>query len=185
MFFQEEISAEAQQKWYDSIMNQYNYYFVIEYQKELVGLINGKHVDYNERKSEGGIFIWDRKYQDSIVPVIATVCLAEITFNVFFLNETYAEVRGDNQKAIQYNKQLGYTLHSEEEGSNRQVYVLTKTNYEKRGVKIKRAVEKLTGDTEPMSWADFDFSDVSEIERVKMYTGLPPYIQEEVDKKLS
>ena len=51
------ISFEMQYKWFQSINNIYNNYFIIIYNNEKIGLVNGKNSDYEKRQSEGGMFI--------------------------------------------------------------------------------------------------------------------------------
>src|SRR5687767_11424681 len=69
------ITREAQVKWFDSIDNKFNYYFIIVYDGKKIGLINSKNYDPKEGFGEGGIFIWDKEYINSFAAVFATLCL--------------------------------------------------------------------------------------------------------------
>ena len=80
MFYQEEITFDEQLKWFESINNIYNYYFVIHYKNEQIGLIHGKVLSYETRIAEGGIFLWNENYYNSVIPILSSVCMADITF---------------------------------------------------------------------------------------------------------
>ncbi len=183
MFFQEIITPEMQQAWFDSIYNIHHYYFIIEYNNKQIGMINGKKVDYKAKTSEGGIFIWDENYWNSFVPVIASVCMADVTFNAFGFEKTFAEVQKSNTQQVSYNQQMGYELVQNED-SERQLYVLTRDRFFNKGQKIREAVMKISKDHSEVSWNDFDFSDVTPHEIEHLYSGLPPAIQQEVDQRL-
>jgi RimJ/RimL family protein N-acetyltransferase len=184
MFYQDHITPDMQKVWYKKMYSIYHYYFMIEYQGKWVGLIHGKNVNYKKKESEGGIFIWDDSCWDSFVPVMATVCLADITFSLFELKRTYADVRVDNNRALQYNLQLGYVIENENKEEGRIRLVLTEANYLARIKKIRRTIQQLCGEGEAVTWTDFDLSGVSSEERKQLYTGFPPKLQTVVDAKI-
>jgi len=177
MFYQEIISEEQQVAWYKANHNAQNFYFVMEYEGNQIGLISGKNVDYGTGTSEGGIFIWDERYWNSFVPVMATVIMADITFNLLSFNQTSAEVRGDNAQQLHYNKMLGYVPDLAISDEHRTVMVLTKENYESKGAKIRRAVHLVGKDSTRVSWDDIDFSTVTEEDREKLYSNHSPNLQ--------
>ena len=185
MFHQEIISVEQQVKWYESINNRSHYYFVMYYRGDAIGLINGKNLDYDKGESEGGIFIWDERYWNSFVPVIATVMMADMTFNTLGFNRTFAEVRSDNGQQASYNKMLGYTLEESNEETGWQRFVLTKENYLSVGARIRAAVHKIGKDSTPVDWSDVDFSGVSQAERKRLYSNHPPALQALFDQRFA
>ena len=48
-----------QEKWFEKINNDNNFYFIIEYEGREVGMINIKDVDYEKRTGEPGMFLYD------------------------------------------------------------------------------------------------------------------------------
>ena len=54
MAYKKTISQRQQENWFKSIDNKLNYYFIIEYQGEKIGLINCKNVVENQMVGEGG-----------------------------------------------------------------------------------------------------------------------------------
>jgi UDP-4-amino-4,6-dideoxy-N-acetyl-beta-L-altrosamine N-acetyltransferase len=182
MFYQQEITSTEQEKWFKSINNIYNYYFIIESENKKVGLINGKNINYEKRTSEGGIFIWDEDYRDIQISAIASVIMAEFTFMMFGFKKTYAEILSSNNAQIKYNEFMGYELENEK--NDKLIYSLSKNNYLKKRGRLLKAIEHLTKDKTPISWGDLDFSDIEKQEIQELYVGLPHYIQNDLDRLL-
>ena len=82
MEYREYITAEMQQKWFRSIDNNQNLFYVIEYKGEKIGLISTFGIDWNKMQAECGIFIWAKKYWQSVVPVFAVLTMLDINFLV-------------------------------------------------------------------------------------------------------
>ena len=179
MFYQKIITFEEQKKWFESINNIYNYYFVIHYNNKKVGLIHGKIHSFEEGIAEGGIFIWDEETYNSIVPVISSVCMADITFFIMNMKKTIADVRIENKIALDYNLKLGYEVVSEHAKENRLRLELTKDNYLKKARKIRGIVKKIGEDDTDISWDDISLpkNDIN-----KIYEGLPNYVQSNFDR---
>ena len=118
MIYSKEITPQMQKKWFDSINNKYNYYFVIiDSDGDRVGLINSKNINLDEKVGEGGIFIADKKVWKTVTPVIASMIL--INFSVVLLNsfdKSIVKVLKSNSSAIEYNKRLGYFKSDENNG---------------------------------------------------------------------
>jgi RimJ/RimL family protein N-acetyltransferase len=183
MFFQEHITPEMQEKWLQSITTIHHYYFLIEVEGKPVGVVNGKNVDFDKRTSEGGIFIWEEEHRSSFVPVVASVIMAEITFQLFHLKHTTAEVRSDNKAAIQFNAKLGYELIHEE--GTKQIYRLTKDRFYAIGKNIIHGVRTVSKEKEPVSWKDFDFSGVDNERILQLYSNFPQDIQQDVNLRIN
>ena len=178
MFYQEVITEEMQEKWFKSIDNMYNYFFVIVYDGEKIGLINGKDVDFEARTCEGGIFIWDEKYWFTGIPVQASICLIELTFNIALLRKVYAHIREDNTISLYYNKLLGYEQVTSQ-GEN--THVLTAENYSNKAEKIKNLVMKQSKE-KPLTMEDITFPDIDE--KLYLYKDLPEDVKETLRTKL-
>jgi len=150
MAFRKYISPEMQLRWFNGINNALNYYFLIEYKGEKIGVINCKNVNTVDMYGEGGIFIWDRKYWESFVPVMASMCLINAVFEVLKIsNKSFIQILSDNHRAIRYNKQLGYVLLPGQEKIKNQWYVLVAEDYRKSAQKLLRGAAILTNDFNP------------------------------------
>ncbi|MBK7667422.1 MAG: GNAT family N-acetyltransferase [Sphingobacteriaceae bacterium] len=144
MDYRENITPEMQQKWFKSINNKFNYYFIIEFEGKQVGLINAKNFSYENGFGEGGIFIWDAAYINSFAAVFSTLALLNFVFHKVKLCETsHARILKDNDRAIHYNQLIGYKLASGQENEYNQLYVLTLEDYLKNGAKLNKAAEML------------------------------------------
>ncbi len=146
MEYREHISADAQKEWFRSINNKNNYYFIIEYENKQVGLINSKNFDPSTEFGEGGIFISDPDYINSFAAVFASLCLLNFMFLKLSVSEiSRVRVLKTNERAIQYNKLLGYKLTPGQENVENQLYELTLTDYKTIGAKLNKAADLMSG----------------------------------------
>jgi len=137
MEYRDYISREMQLKWFRSVDNIKNLYSIVVYNGEKIGLTNGKNIDWEKRTMEGGVFIWDKKYQNSPVPVFIFILLAD--FALYKLKLTvFAHILKSNKRAQRFNKLLGFELcHNQEEAEN-QLYALTPESYQKHAAKLRK-----------------------------------------------
>ena len=139
MEFREEITPEMQEKWFESIDNFENFYYIIEYKGVKIGLLNDKNMDWKARTSESGLFLWDESYINTIVPVLASLCLLDVGFYYLDWNTSYSRVLRDNAQAIEYVTNLGYQLSEGQGKAENQLYYLTRELFETKGKKIQKA----------------------------------------------
>jgi UDP-4-amino-4,6-dideoxy-N-acetyl-beta-L-altrosamine N-acetyltransferase len=158
MSYKEYITPEMQKAWFSSVNNIYNHHYIIEYKKKKIGLISSKNVNWDERSSEGGMFIWDKKYIDSFVPLLASFCLLESGFAFLKWKTSYINVLRSNPAAINYALNLGYVLCYGQENVENQKYFLTKQSYLEKTVKLRDSLFKMFG-PEPLLSFLFEPSD--------------------------
>lgn len=106
MEFQEEISVEEQQKWFNSIQNAY--YFVIKSAETPIGLIDLKKIDTSTKTAESGLFIGNKSFLQSGIALGASVLLLDFAFGELKLNMVTAKINKDNNEAEKYNQFLGF-----------------------------------------------------------------------------
>jgi UDP-4-amino-4,6-dideoxy-N-acetyl-beta-L-altrosamine N-acetyltransferase len=185
MFYREEITPEMQKKWFDSINNKNNGYFIIEFEDKKIGLVHGKNIDFEKRTCEGGIFIWDENYIRSFIPSLASVIMNDWTFYMINFNAIYAKMMLDNSIAINYNKLMGYQpCEPQNDDKGVQWMILTKESYEKHMILLRKGIKDITGDGEVLQLEDGDASDDMGKEIDLFYKNLPPDIQERGDTLL-
>ncbi|MCX6294655.1 MAG: GNAT family N-acetyltransferase [Bacteroidetes bacterium] len=191
MHFQEAISPEMQKAWFENIKSAIyknespSFYFIINYENEKIGLINGKNIDLNAQSSEGGFFIWESKYWGTLVPVMTSIITLDYTFLLNDFKENYIKVLKSNTNAIFYNKQLGYeAIEKYSEDNQSQYYVLTKENYLKNSGKFRKSIGGITNDFEPLSLSDLDFNDTGDEELIKVLPLLKEFQKQQVLKIL-
>lgn len=166
MFEQDIITSEQQEVWFSSINNERHYYFVIHHEKRKVGIVYGKNMDFEARECEGGVFIWDRDALGTDVPAKASICLIELAFNILLANRIHARVRPDNQKAIHYNKALGFRPASQVAS---ECMIMTRADYEEKFPRLRKMAART--DLVPLSARDIRIrrSEGSEV----LYDRLP------------
>lgn len=129
MFFQDYITPEMQEKWFNRIDNNENFYFIIEYNNEEIGLINIKNIDYGNKNGETGVFIYEDKYLGTDIAYKSHLVMFDFIFNELALDFTYAHIKGDNPNAIRFSIYLGATLSISDIENNSFEYIITKSNY--------------------------------------------------------
>jgi RimJ/RimL family protein N-acetyltransferase len=110
MEFRDYITSEMQGKWFERINNKYNYYFIINYDMEEIGLVNIKDVDFYNRCAESGIFIYNDKYLNTDIGFRSALCNTDFAFEVLKLDYLYGHVMSDNKRALRFNKAFGCVL---------------------------------------------------------------------------
>lgn len=146
--FRDHITPEMQQRWFQSVNNINNLYTLLEYKGKEIGVINVKNINWEEKTCEGGIFIPDTKYHLTGLPAIISYVTTEIIFRMFDWNVAYAHVLRGNQSVQQFVKMLGYQLLPEQEEVHNQKYIITKESFERKGEKIRKAINVLAGNDE-------------------------------------
>ncbi len=145
-----EITAEMQLEWYESINNAENFYYIIEYKGAKIGMLNNKKLDWKARTSESSLFLWDETLVDTIVPSLAALCLIEIAFYYLNWNVCYIRIHSDNHKAIENAGILGYELTEGKETVENHLYYLTRELFDANAKKIRQEakafIEKESGD---------------------------------------
>ena len=129
MDFKEYISPEMQINWFNKINNDNNYYFIVVYKNEDIGLVNVKDIDYNNKCGEPGIFIYEDKYLNTGVGILSALCITDFAFEYLNLEYVYCHIMADNKRAVRFNIALGYLIDEGQEEIKKQRYSLTKERY--------------------------------------------------------
>jgi UDP-4-amino-4,6-dideoxy-N-acetyl-beta-L-altrosamine N-acetyltransferase len=183
MQFREEITPEMQLHWFNNINNFENYYYIVEYQGKKIGLINDKHMDWEARTSESGLFFWDTDYINTFIPILASLVLLDVGFYYLDWRVSYIHVRHDNPSAVAYIKQIGYTISEGQENEENQLYFLSRENFETKGKSIRKAAQAFRDDAYPQGFmmlepADFDSGLAQQVEEYFDKAGIRLNIKE-------
>jgi RimJ/RimL family protein N-acetyltransferase len=145
MVYRENITSEMQKKWFDSINNNFNLYFIIEYKGKKIGLINGKDINWEDKTMETGIFIWNKYYRKTHIPTLCTMIFAELGVAVWDLKPR-ATILKSNERALKYNKMLGFKVIEDDPDKEYVRLAMEKDNQGFIAKKIKAAINLLAGD---------------------------------------
>ena len=146
MNYREIITPEKQLEWFRSVNNENNNYMLIHYKGEKIGLLNDKNIDWESRTSESGIFLGRTEFYSTLVPYLVSVAGIESTFYLMSWEKQYAHIMRSNINAIRFNLALGYQLCDGQEDMEYQQYEMTRSGFEQKAGKIRRAVRLLAGD---------------------------------------
>lgn len=181
MIYQKHIDSTAQQRWFNSIDNMYNLYMLIEVNHQKIGLINGKNSDFINKQSEGGIFIWDKSYHDSIIPAIASVIMLDYNFLICEFEKSYIKILNTNKKAINFNKQIGYKLLNINNQLNYSIYSINKDVYLNRIKPLRKYISKLTNDYTELGMHNFSFQNTTDKDMIRLYGKVPDYLKKKIN----
>lgn len=145
MFYKGEITPTMQQEWFDSMDNEQNFFFLIYYHSEAVGLINISSIDWENKTAYTGLFIYDDKFLDTDVPVSASLAMLDVFFLLFDIQSVYAKVKGNNQVAHRYNISLGFSRTKKIEFGLGYEYLLQKEIYLLEASRLRNAAVHLKG----------------------------------------
>jgi len=134
MFFQKKISKEMQTEWFESLSSENDFYFLIQYQQENIGLINLKNIDWKQKEGEAGLYIAIEKYRNSPLAIYASMAFLTYFFEEKGLDNIFAKVRKDNLSTIQYNKDLGFIALEKE------LFSLTREKYFEITKKLQKRI---------------------------------------------
>jgi RimJ/RimL family protein N-acetyltransferase len=138
MEYKEYITSDMQKQWFRKINNDHNYYFIIEFNGEEIGMVNIKDINYEEKQGEEGIFIYNDAYLNSDIPFRTSLCCIDFGFDNLKLNKIKAHILKSNKRAISFNKMIGYKLSIDQENFNNQLYTLSQSDYDIRKAHIIR-----------------------------------------------
>lgn len=178
MEYREYISTEAQQAWFQRINNEYNNYFLIEYQGERIGLISGAEIDWDKNiTGNGGLFLWERSYWGTSVPVYASFLLTEVSFMIGF-RKTFIRTLENNERAMEFNRSLGYVPEREAEEVHNKLFSLSSENFENATGKLREALRRKHPKIKLTLFKPFDTMSMRVYERVQ--TVNPGLIEVEI-----
>ncbi len=184
MVFQEIILKQQQLEWFKSIDNIHNLYLIIHYEEKQIGVINGKNANFEAKTSEGGIFIWDEQYLNSIVPVLCSIIMHDYNFYVCEFEKTFIKVLKNNVAAIKFNKSFGYEIIDENTSDNFYNCVLHRDRYIELINKYRKVIANLYNDEGILEVENFSFSNVNDHQLLKLYSELPGYLKEKLNSVL-
>lgn len=141
MEYRDYITPDMQLKWFHSVDNNQNFYFLIEVDQKEIGLINVRDVDYQQGTGEPGIFIWDDDYLNSTVSFQSILALTDFCFEELNLKKLIIHVLSDNKRAKDFNMSYGYQLSSNQEKIYNQEYTLVYERYQMKRAKILKLLK--------------------------------------------
>jgi RimJ/RimL family protein N-acetyltransferase len=137
MFYQNEITAEDQERWFSNL-DATSQYYLIFFEEIPIGVINVKEIDWIERTGEAGIFIGLEDYRNSFVSMLAIFCMMDAYFDAFGFTKLTAVLRADNSAAKQFNLDLGYQIIHE--GAERIEICISPSAYREKLAERKLAI---------------------------------------------
>lgn len=146
MEYRKFITEEDQKKWFASLNPLSDFYFLINYKGVKVGLIHTSHINWKEKTADAGLFVWDKNYLGTHIPVLASLAMLECFFENFDLKKYFAKVGRENTVAVRYNIALGFSLYEKSTDSKFDFYVLEKEKYLNASENLKQFAAKISSE---------------------------------------
>jgi RimJ/RimL family protein N-acetyltransferase len=146
MHYQGIITEEMQSHWYKALDKSKNLYFIIVAHSKKVGLINLKDIHQHFKTAEAGIFIGDREYADTMIPILATITLMEFAFDSLGIKILKAKMSSTNEKVIEFNKRIGYQREEYQSDNQFHYYQTDRDAFYLATNGIKETLQKLNSE---------------------------------------
>lgn len=144
MEFQEVLSREDQNRWFNQLDPSRNLYWIIEFNEYPIGLIHIKNIDLEAGSGEAGIFIGEPSYLEMPQPMLAIIFMMELAFLILGLKELRAKIKSGNEHAIRFNEKLGYT-QQDEQPNGFQYYTANRAQFEAKTEHLRTSAKKMFG----------------------------------------
>lgn len=175
MQFKELLSRSDQERWFNSLDQSKNLYWVIRYNDYPIGLIHIKNIDLEEAKGEAGIFIGEPSYLEMPQPMLAILLMMELGFSVLKLKTLLAKIKSGNFHAIRFNERLGYQLiPGQPEGF--QYYQVNEGRFQEVTEKLRVSSGKMFGKETTMLYSDQDLGLQAKLGKL-IHDGEPGWVK--------
>ncbi|MBI3519359.1 MAG: GNAT family N-acetyltransferase [Bacteroidetes bacterium] len=141
MQYQHPISKSEQIDWYRQLDKQYNFFFIIIYKEKEIGLIHLKDINKSDNSAEAGIFVGEKEYLNTYIPIGATVALMDFGFEDLKLTTLRAKISNQNEKAIKFNETLGY-VYKNNINDDYDYYECSEENFIHNTMGLKKILQK-------------------------------------------
>jgi len=141
MVFTEFITKEMQEKWFESINNDFNYYFIAEFNNESVGVINIKNI--NNNVGEGAIYLASDKFENTHIVARMVLCFNDYVFDELKLDLICSHVKRDNAKAISSTIGQGGIEEKKKSTPEYIYFKIKRENYINKTIKLRNILNKL------------------------------------------
>lgn len=144
MDYQKIIEYEDHLKWFESVNNEYNYYFIAYCEDQPFGVYNIKDIKINEseKSAEAGSFLISRKFWGSDLAIRGSFVLLLFAFEYLKLKTLTSKVIKTNEKALYYNKDIGFQIVSNKFYENAYSLALTSDRFWGKNKNLLKYLEK-------------------------------------------
>lgn len=146
MIDQADISKVQQVRWFEHIRHAISQqHYLITYKEHAIGVINIKSVDhgplFQAEEIEVGLYISHPRYRNNFLAFCPSLTILDYCFDELCCQKIVARVLPHNQSAINYNRQLGYVVSSEQKAQYELIHMqLDPESYRAASRKIKSLI---------------------------------------------
>ena len=111
MQYQEIITPEQHQVWFQQLDKTTNYYFITYHNEMPFGVYNIKDVDFNIGTGESGAYLKNRYIWGGDISMRGTLSILIFAFEILKLKTLRCHVLKSNKKVLAYNQQMGFQIN--------------------------------------------------------------------------
>lgn len=108
MVWRGHITPAMQQRWFASVDNDRNYYFVLNKDGQDIGLMNIKDIDREAGTGEKGSLIWDTASRGQHIGTKASLMLLDFAFDTLCLECVRIHVLRSNPRSLAMYAKFGF-----------------------------------------------------------------------------
>jgi RimJ/RimL family protein N-acetyltransferase len=115
MEYQELISKEEQERWFENVKNNSSFeYYIFGIENEAVGLVHLGEINKITKSATVGLFIGNASYIGTGIAFEASNFIIKRAFDELAIETLFAKVKSTNNPALQYNSFLGFKFLKKE-----------------------------------------------------------------------
>jgi RimJ/RimL family protein N-acetyltransferase len=130
MHYREHISAEQQERWFAALDPLRDYYFIVEFEGQKIGLSTLKNVDFVHGSAEGGLFLVPKLLRNSLISYRASLPGLDWIYRELGLRTVSARMRRENKRALRFNRSIGHVVDESLSNAESVVTVQTRERWE-------------------------------------------------------
>jgi RimJ/RimL family protein N-acetyltransferase len=130
------------QKWFHTVDNDRNYYFVITVGATKVGVVDLKDIDPAARTAEVGIYFCHDGKIGGLIPYETMIAMLDFGFERLGLTNIRAHIVKTNTRSIHFSLSLGSQLDPGQENVENQSYSLYRDRYIEKSATMRELIAR-------------------------------------------
>lgn len=171
------LPGEFTNEWFENINYNSENYYLIEYQKNSIGLLFNKNMDWNTRTCETELFFWENPLPGNSQLLAGWLTILEFLFYYLEWNIVSTRISKTSKKSVEIIESIGFTISSRENNKILQSFSLIREQFDldasKARLDVKFSIEDESAEgnllLEPL---DYESGIAQKIENHFLNTGI-------------
>lgn len=143
MRFRGHITPEMQEKWFESVNNDNNYFFIMLTDAgDKIGMVEVKRIDYQKGEGDVGMFVFHEDKAHPTTPYQVYFSLLDFVFDTLKLAAVKATILPGNARATRFSVSCGFKMEEHQPDAGIQAWRLQKDDYQVATRKLKELLSR-------------------------------------------